>query len=195
MNGEVTTWLGRARAGDPAALDRLVPLLYDELRRLAHHLLGDEQGGITLSTTGLVHEAYLRLLGERSLPAEDKGQFFAIAATAMRRLLVDAARRRHRQKRGGDAEHLDLDQVAECVAGPELVSDREADELIELDAALERLEAGSPRARQVIELRFFAGLTLEETASALGLSEKTVRRDWLAARAWLRAELQGELRL
>lgn len=186
--GDVTLWLERARGGDPGAVDRLVPLLYDELRRLAHKLLGNERAGHTLATTALVHEAYLRLLGERRLGVEDRGQFFAVAATAMRRLLIDAARRRKRHKRGGDAEPVRLDEVDESEL-PGLVSDQEAAELLHLDDALDRLETGSPRARQVVELRFFAGLTLEETATALGLSQKTVQRDWLTARAWLRAEL------
>jgi RNA polymerase sigma factor (TIGR02999 family) len=175
--------LARLRGGDDEALDRLVPMLYDELRGLARRLLGNERLDHTLTPTALVHEAYLRLSNERRIGVADRGEFFAVAATAMRRILVDSARRRNRAKRGGDGERVALDAVDSWM------SDDEADELLALDVALEILGEGSPRARQVVELRIFAGLTLEETAVALAVNEKTVRRDWQLARAWLRREL------
>lgn len=186
MSGEITAWLTRLRQGDDEALDRLVPMLYDELRGLARRLLDNERPGHTLTPTALVHEAYLRLSKERRIGAEDRGEFFAVAATAMRRILVESARRRRRAKRGGDAERIPL-EAADAIAGS--LSDEEAEELLALDAALERLGDSSPRARRVVELRVFAGLTLDETATALAVHEKTVRRDWLFARAWLRREI------
>lgn len=183
MSGEVTRWLGRLRAGDGEALGHLVPMLYDELRALAGHLLSGERAGHTLTPTALVHEAYLRLLGERRIGVEDRGDFFAVAATAMRRILVDSARRRRSAKRGGDALRVPLEAVDSWL------SDDEAEELIAIDELLGSLEAASPRARQVVELRLFVGLGHEETAALLGVNEKTVRRDWQMAHAWLRREL------
>ncbi|MBP7587536.1 MAG: sigma-70 family RNA polymerase sigma factor [Thermoanaerobaculia bacterium] len=184
MSGAVTLWLRRLGEGDEAALDQLVPLLYDELRGVARRLLRGERPGHTLSTTALVNETYLRLLEARRLAPGDRAAFLGVAAVTMRRLLVDAARRRLADKRGGGAPVAPLDDLAELVAAPEADA-----ELVALDAALDTLAAASPRVRQVVELRFFAGLTLEETAATLGLSIKTVQRDWLAARAWLRAEI------
>ncbi len=184
MSGEVTVWLARLRQGDTEALDRLVPLLYDELRSVARRLLRGERPGQTLSTTALVHETYLRLLEARQLTAEDRADFLAAAAVTMRRLLVDAARRRLADKRGGGAAHLPLDELADAIAAPEADA-----ELLALDEALDTLGAASPRACRVVELRFFAGLSLDETAASLALSSKTVQRDWLAARAWLRARI------
>lgn len=179
----ITTVLGRVRNGDPGALDQLLPLVYDELRALAGAQLRNERTGHTLGATALVHEAYLRLVAREQLDVKDRSHFFAVAAQSMRRVLVDHARARKRQKRG-------LGQVAlplEAVEG--LVGEAAADELIALDEALDRLAAASPRAAQVVERRFFAGLTLEETAESLGTSLKTVQRDWLVARAWLRKEM------
>ena len=173
MSGAVTLWLRRLGEGDEAALDQLVPLLYDELRGVARRLLRGERPGHTLSTTALVNETYLRLLEARRLAPGDRAAFLGVAAVTMRRLLVDAARRRLADKRGGNR----------------LFATTGYGELVALDAALDTLAAASPRVRQVVELRFFAGLTLEETAATLGLSIKTVQRDWLAARAWLRAEI------
>lgn len=163
-------------------------MLYDELRGLARRLLENERPGHTLTPTALVHEAYLRLAKERRIGVEDRGEFFAVAATAMRRILVESARRRRRAKRGGDAERLPLEAV-DALAGS--LSDEEAEELLAIDAALDTLGGASPRARRVVELRIFAGLTLDETAAALAVHEKTVRRDWQLARAWLRRELGG----
>lgn len=180
----VTTWLHRLRDGDPNALDHLLPLVYDELRALARAQLRNERPGHTLGTTGLVHEAYLRLSGRQALGAEDRRQFFAIAAQAMRRVLIDYARTRNRIKRGGG-------RPQEPIEHP-LLSDRSAEEILLLDAALERLARANGRAARVVEQRFFAGLTLEETADVLGVSMKTVQRDWLVARAWLRKEVCPE---
>jgi len=188
VSGEITVWLARLKRGDAEALDRLVPMLYDELRGLARRLLDNERPGHTLTPTALVHEAYLRLSKERRIGVEDRGEFFAVAATAMRRILVESARRRRRAKRGGDGERVPLEAV-DAIAGS--LSDEEAEELLAIDAALDTLGGASPRARRVVELRIFAGLTLDETAAALAVNEKTVRRDWQLARAWLRRELGG----
>lgn len=186
-DGEVTRWLARLRDGDRAALDRLVPLLYDELRRLARERLRGERPGHTLETTALVHEAYFRLLEQRRIDAGDRLDFFAVASNTMRRVLIDHARARKRQKRGGGAEAVPLDDV------PGLLSDRAAEEALAVDAALDRLAADSPRAARVVELRIFGGLTLEEIATVLAVSSKTAQRDWEAARAWLRKEIRGGL--
>jgi RNA polymerase sigma factor (TIGR02999 family) len=185
--GEVTVWLHRLREGDVAALDRIVAVLYDELRAVARARLRAERPDHTLSPTALVNEVYLRLLGQRRIDAAGRAEFFAVAARTMRRVLVDAARTRKRLKRGGDQERVPLEDVDAAL------SIREADELLALEAALERLAASDPRAAEVVEKRFFAGLTLEETAASLGVSTKTIQRDWLAARAWLRKEVAREL--
>lgn len=181
----VTGCLERLRAGEPKALDRLLPLVYDELRRLAGAQLRHEGTGHTLSATALVHEAYVRLADRDRLDATNRGQFLAIASQSMRRVLIDHARGRRRHKRGGGQVPVPLDQVEG------LVGDEAADELLALDEALDRLAAASPRAAQVVERRFFGGLSLEETAASLGTSVKTVQRDWAAARAWLRKEITG----
>jgi RNA polymerase sigma factor (TIGR02999 family) len=183
----VTLWLERLRAGDERALDELVARLYSELRAVARGLLRGERPGRTLATTALVHEAYLRLLGSHALAPRDRGAFLAAAAVTMRRILVDAARRRLAAKRGGESPRVDLDEIADAVAAP--AAD---EELLRVDAALAELERAAPRARQIVELRFFVGASLAETAEALSLSTKTVQRDWLAARAWLRARIAGE---
>ena len=187
-SGEVTVWLARLRDGAPGALDRLVPLLYDDLRRLARQRLRSERDSHTLDTTALVHEAYFRLLDQRQISASDRSEFFAAASRTMRRVLVDYARARNRSKRGGGGPApVPLEDVAE------LLSDRAADETLALDEALGRLEAVQPRAAQVVELRFFGGLTLEEAAELLGVSTKTVQRDGDAAMSWLRKEVRGSL--
>lgn len=186
-SGEITRWLHRLRDGDEAALEQLVPLLYDELRLLARNQLRSERSGHTLSTTSLVNEAYLRLVDQRQLRAEDRPQFFAIATTTMRRVLVDYARTRKRIKRGGGQTPIPLEEA------DRFLTDEEADEVLALDAALERLAVLEPRAVQVVQCRFYSGLTLEETAEALGVSAKTVQRDWIAARAWLRKEMNTDM--
>ena len=177
---------------DPSAVDDLVVRHYDELRRLAHACLRREREGDTLQTTGLVNEAYLRLARLTGIGTDDRTRFFALMATTMRRVLVDQARGRQRLKRGAGANVIPLDAVPES---HDALSDAEADELVALDEALTRLEAINPRGGEVVQYRFFGGLTLDETASVLGVSTKTVQRDWLAARAWLRKEVAHDLGL
>jgi RNA polymerase sigma factor (TIGR02999 family) len=168
-------------------VDDLVARHYDELRRLAHAYLRRERSGVTLQTTGLVNEAYLRLASLAGIGPDEKTRFFAVASTTMRRVLVDHARSRARQKRGSDAEAVPLEDVEW------MLSDAEAEELVALDEALTRLEEINPRGSEVVQYRFFGGLTLEETSELLGVSAKTVQRDWLAARAWLRKEVARDL--
>ena len=162
--------------------DRLLPLVYDELRRSAHRQLGRERTGHTLSTTALVHEAYLRLVDQTRARWVDRAHFFAVAAGVMRRILVDYARRYRAAKRGGDAQRVDLDAA-------EVSLDQRSGMLIDLDEALGRLAELNPRLSQVVEYRFFGGMTEEETAEALGVTDRTVRRDWIKAKAWLSREL------
>jgi len=170
-------------------VDELVPQLYEELRRLARAHLRRERPGHTLGTTALVHEAYVRLAGQAGLSADDRTRFFAIASNTMRRVLVDYARERRRIKRGGGAAAVPLDDVEP------FLSEDEADELLALDDALDRLATLDPRAASVVQHRFFGGFTLDETASLLDVSLKTVQRDWLAASAWLRKEVALDLGL
>jgi RNA polymerase sigma-70 factor (ECF subfamily) len=188
--GEVTALLERLREGDRSALDRVVSTLYAELRQIARQRLRGEWGTRRLRTTELVHEAYLRLLGQRRLAVEDRAEFFAVAANTMRRILVDAARTEQRKKRGGGQAGVPLDALDDAAW---FASDREAEEMLLLDQALDRLGRIHPRAAQVVAHRYFAGLDLEESAALLGVSTKTVRRDWIAARAWLRKELLRDL--
>ena len=167
---------------DPSAREQLVPMLYGELRRLAHHYMRGERAGHTLQTTALVNEVYLRLAGIEHLQWRDRAHFFAMAATLMRRVLVDYARQRGRDKRGGGVSITSLDENA---AMPEAAVD-----VVALDQALERLAAIDPQQGRVVELRFFAGMSVEETAVALGISPATVKRDWATARLWLYNELK-----
>jgi RNA polymerase sigma factor (TIGR02999 family) len=169
--------------GEQRPMDRLLPLVYDELRRVAHRQLGRERTGHTLSTTALVHEAYLRLVDQTRARWVDRAHFFAVAAGVMRRILVDYARRFRAAKRGGDAQRVDLDLA-------EVSLDQRSEMLIDLDEALGRLAELNPRLSQVVEYRFFGGMTEEETAEALGVTDRTVRRDWIKAKAWLSRELQ-----
>jgi RNA polymerase sigma-70 factor, ECF subfamily len=166
-------------------VDRLVPLIYEELRHLARRELSRESPGHTLSATGLVHEVYLRLLQQRQLAAMDRMGFLAIAGSTMRRILVDHARARKRLKRGGAHKAEPLGPDAE----PALLTALEVEEVLAIDLALERLALLDERARQVVECRVFGGLTLEETARVLDLSTKSVQRSWTTARAWLRKEI------
>lgn len=179
---EVTRLLAAWKDGDPEALAQLLPLVYSELRRLAEARMRRERPDHTLQATELVHEAWLRLMGGQLPDWRDRTHFFAVAARAMRRLLVDHARSRGYAKRGGGARRISLDAVAELSA-------EGSQDLIDLDEALDRLAALDSRQHQVVELRFFGGLSVEETAAALGVSEMTVKRDWRTARAWLYAEL------
>lgn len=175
----VTDLLQRAGAGDPAAPDLVYPLVYDHLRLMARRQLRREASGHSLSTTALVHEAYLKLVDQRRSQFKDRAHFFAIAAVAMRRILVDHARRHGAVKRGAGAKRVPL----ETVEG--LAADERAELLVALDAALVRLAAHDERQAKVVECRFFGGLTEEETAEALGMSARTVKRDWAKARSWL----------
>ena len=172
------------RGGDAAALDRLLPLVYAELRRVAHRYMRDERPNHPLQTTALVHEAYLRLIDVTRVDWESRTHFFAVSAQMMRRILVEAARRRHADKRGGDASHVALDEA--FVPAPERAAD-----LLALDEALDRLAALAPRKARVVELRYFAGLSEEEAADVLEVSAETVRRDWRMAKLWLRRELSA----
>lgn len=177
---DVTELLNAAGAGDARALDRVLPLVYAELRRLAESYFRAERTEHTLQTTALVHEAYLRLVNAPDLNWENRRHFFGIAAQAMRQILVDHARRRGAQKRaGGRQVTLDDDNVGAAAS----------DDVIGVDEALQRLAATSPRAARVVELRYFAGLSIEQTAETLDVSVATVKRDWLSARAWLQREL------
>lgn len=169
--------------GDPAAVERLAPLLEQELHRIASRQLAGERRGHILQATALVNEAYLRLAGMKELPWQNRAQFFALAAQMMRHILVDYARARHRDKRGGSAVHVSLSRAA----GVPLET---PGDLLALDGALQALAAIAPRQSRVVELRFFGGLSLAETAEALDVSVGTVRRDWSLARAWLYRELR-----
>lgn len=177
--------LEAARDGDANASDELLPLLYDELRKLARARMARERPGDSLRPTGLVHEAYLRLVGSDGAATwRNRGHFFAAAAEAMRRILIERARGRGRLKRGSDPRRTTLDEGAYAV-------EVESEQLLDLDRALARLEALDAEMAAVVKLRYFAGLTVEETAVALELSPRSVNRQWTAARAWLRSELGG----
>jgi len=182
---EFTQTLQRSRHGDRAALDELLPAVYDEMRRLAGGYLRRERSGHTLQATALAHEAFLRLVGQREVAWQDRAHFMGLAAQAMRRILADYARRRKADKRGDDPARVTLDRIE--LAAPE--DDVDADDL---DAALEKLAALDERQARLVELRFFGGLTIDETADVLGISPATVKRDWTLARAWLHRELKGE---
>ncbi|HJT76437.1 MAG TPA: ECF-type sigma factor [Gemmataceae bacterium] len=182
----ITQVLDAIEQGDPRAAERLLPLVYDELRRLAASKLAQEKPGQTLQATALVHEAYLRLVGTGpGLPWDSRGHFFAAAAEAMRRILLNRARDKQRLKRGGRWKRLDLDQI-------DLAHGTEDGRLIALDEALAELAAEDPDAAQLVNLRFFAGLTLKEAAQSLGLSLRTAERQWAYARAWLFARLRQD---
>jgi RNA polymerase sigma factor (TIGR02999 family) len=183
---EITRLIQEHRDGSRDALDRLFPLVYEELHRMAHRALLRERASHTLSTTALVHEAYFRLVDQDRAGWNDRIHFLAIAATAMRRILVDYARRQKRLKRGGERRAVTLDDAM-------LVADERADTLIALDEALSDLGMLNARLSRVVECRFFAGLTTEETAAALQVTTRTVERDWQKARAWLYARLRDQI--
>jgi len=182
---EVTRLLQQWTAGDKGARDRLIPLVYDRLRELAHHRLRAGPGEISLNTTGLVHEAYLRLVDASGVDLPDRAHFLALASQIMRNLLVDRARARLAAKRGGGVTALELREEF-------WVADGNEDAVTQLDEALTRLKELSPRQSQLLEQRYFGGLTLEETAAALGVSLATVKRELRLARAWLAVELGGK---
>ena len=182
---EVTQLLVAWSNGDSAARDALIPLVHDELRRLAHRYMGRERSDHTLQTSALVNEAYLRLIDQRDMKWQNRAQFFGIAAQMMRRILVDYARKRGFAKRGGGLHAVPLDEVM-------IVSPERAAEVVELDDALKCLAEFDQRKCQIIELRFFGGLSIEETAEVLGVSPGTVMRDWTLAKAWLRREMTSK---
>ena len=177
--GETTRLLLEWRAGDQTAFDRLLPVVYEELRRLAASYMRGERADHLLQTTALVHEAYLRLIDQRDANYETRNHFFAVAAQVMRHVLVDYARTRSRAKRGGGVPPVPLEDVA-------VISPERADELIAVDAALDGLMAFDPRKGRIFELRHFAGLSVDEAAQVLNVSPATVARDWRMAKAWLR---------
>ncbi len=184
---EVTRILAGLSEGDPHAAQELLPLVYEELRKLAHQRLRNEPPGLTLQATALVHEAYLRLVGDDVSASrwDDRGHFFAAAAEAMRRILVERARKYGRQKHGAGRKRVDLDHVGP--AGPEV----SGDDLIALDEALRKLEAQDRVRGDVVKLRYFAGLTIDQAADVLGISPAKVSGHWTFARAWLFQEMQG----
>jgi RNA polymerase sigma factor (TIGR02999 family) len=184
---DVTQLLSAIRDGDPGAANQLLPLVYDELRRLAAQKLAHENPGQTLQPTALVHEAYLRLVGAENLPSEweGRGHFFAAAAEAMRRILVESARRKRRRKHGGSRTRQALD--------PDQVAAREVSEdLLALDEALTKLAASDPRVAQLVQLRYFGGLTIKQAAEVLDISTRTANADWAYARSWLLAAIRGD---
>ena len=184
---EVTQLLLAWGGGDGDALDRLTPLVYEELHRLARRYMGREPSGHTLQATALVNEAYLRLIDHGRVRWENRAHFFGVAAQIMRHILVDFARSRRNLKRGGDLRRVSLDEAL-------AVSGGRAADLVALDDALKALKAVDERKSRVVELRFFGGLSVEETAEVLKVSEETVMRDWRLARMWLLRELEGEER-
>jgi RNA polymerase sigma factor (TIGR02999 family) len=181
---EITQLLNAATAGDRQAAADLLPLVYNELRKLAAARMASEQPGQTLDATALVHEAYLRLLGDQQF--EGEGHFFAAAAQAMRRILVDAARRKRREKHGGDRNRVPLDDVAQADSDPR-------HDLLALDAALTRLAVENPQVARLVELRHFAGLTNARAAQALGISPSSADRLWAYGRAWLHREVASAI--
>jgi RNA polymerase sigma factor (TIGR02999 family) len=184
---EVTQLLLDWSNGNQAALDKLMPLVYGELHRLAHQYMNWESPGHTLQTSGLVNEAYLRLVDQREVHWQNRAHFFGIAAQLMRRILVDYARSRHYAKRGGNAQQVSFDEAV-------MVSPERATEVIALDEALKRLAVIDERKSQIVEFRFFGGLSIEETAEVLKVSPGTIMRDWTLAKAWLRKEMIGDNR-
>ena len=184
---EVTQLLRAWSGGDEGALEKLTPLVYEELHRAAHRYMAQERPGHTLQTTALVNEVYLRLVDIREVTWQDRAHFFAVCARLMRRVLTDFARSRGYLKRGGDSPHVGLDEAL-------LISREPAPDLVALDDALNALAAIDPRKCQVVELRFFGGLSVDETAEVLKVAPKTVDRDWRLARLWLLEEMNGKRR-
>ena len=179
---DVTRLLQAIERGESQATEELLPLVYDELRRLARAHMGHERANHTLQPTALVHEAYLRLVGDTGARWDSRGHFFAAAAEAMRRILINRARDKKRLKRGGDRKRIDLDQIESALQTDDV-------QLIALDEALAKLATEDATAAQIVKLRFFAGLNMRETAEMLGLAQRTAERQWAYARAWLYAEL------
>jgi len=182
---QVTQLLADWSGGDPGALDKLIPLVQPELHRLAHHYMGREAIGHTLQTTALLNEAYLQLVDDPKRSWQNRTHFVAAAAQLMRRIMVDHARERRALKRGGGALKVSLDDAA-------LVTARRSEELLALDEALQELAALDPRKSQIVELRYFGGMTIEETATFLKMSHRSVEREWTMAKAWLYRALSGK---
>ena len=183
---EVTRILSAIEHGDLHAAEQLLPLVYDELRKLAAQKLAQEKPGQTLQATALVHEAYLRLVDtERAQQWDSRGHFFAAAAEAMRRLLIDNARGKRRLKRGGDWQRVDLESI-------DLAAEASSDQVLVIDEAITQLGTEDPQAAHIVKLRYFAGLSIEEAAELLGVSRSSAYEHWAYARAWLRCELSGE---
>jgi RNA polymerase sigma factor (TIGR02999 family) len=184
---EITRLLQQWQNGRAEAFEQLVPLVYDELRAIASRHLSREWRHNRLQTTAVVSEAYLKLFGQREVDWQNRGHFFAIAAQLMRRILVDEARRARRQKRGGEQPRVALDEIQVAARTPV-----DAVDALDLDRTLKKLERLDPEAARIVELRFFGGLTIEETAAVLGVSVATVKRDWAIAKGWMYRELTGE---
>lgn len=181
---EIAESLSAIQRGHPQAAEQLLPLLYNELRRLAAHKMAQEAPGQTIEATALVHEAYVRLVGNDHQLWNSRGHFFAAAAEAMRRILVERARHKHTLKAGGGRQRVELVDLALASAGPNL-------DVLALNDALDKLDRQNPRLAQLVKLRFFAGLTIEQAAEALGISTSTADSDWAYARSWLRLEMEG----
>jgi RNA polymerase sigma factor (TIGR02999 family) len=184
-NGNITELLVGYARGDKEALDKLMPIVYEELRRQAARYLRKERPGHTLQTTALIHEAYVRLVDQRNVQWQNRAHFFGIAAQLMRRILVDHARTKKRVKRGGSDVRVSINDANVAVKGQDL-------DVVALDEALQRLAEIDEQQSRVVELRFFSGLTVEETAAVMGISKATVKRDWSMAKAWLHRELSGD---
>jgi RNA polymerase sigma factor (TIGR02999 family) len=182
---EITHLLLKWSNGDTDALEQLIPMVYPELRRMARRFMGKENSQHTLQTSALINEAYLRLVDQQAVEWKDRAHFFAISAQVMRHILIDHARRYRYGKRGAGAEHIALDD------GAVIIQER-AEEFVALDAALDRLREIDPRKGKIVELRFFGGLTVDETAEVMKLSGITIKREWRAARAWLVREINGK---
>jgi len=181
-SSQITELLVRWRGGDREALDSLLPLVYDELRRIARHYLQGERPGHTLQSTSLVNEAYVRMVAQDFPQWQNRAHFFAVAAQLMRQILVDHARNHRASKRGGDVYKVSLDEAGDQPQATDV-------DIVALDDALNNLAAMDPQQSKVVELKFFAGLSIEDTAEVLGISASTVKRDWITARAWLYREL------
>lgn len=188
----ITGLLQAVQRGDRTALDELFPLVYDELCLMAHRQRQGWHGDLTLNTTAVVHEAYLKLVDQKRLPAESRAHFFGVAAKAMRHILCNYTRDKGREKRGGGVQHVSLGPGQDPAARLDF-TEEQSDTLAALDEALQRLEETSERQARIVECRFFGGMSVEDTAAALGISPRTVKREWSFARAWLRREMQVSL--
>lgn len=190
---KVLALLNAAREGDPDAVDRLIPLLYEELHRLARAQRARWHGNPTLDTTSILHEAYVKMAGQREPDWRDRSHFMAVAATAMRQVLIDHARRRKAQKRGGGVRPVTFDDIEKLLGDKDASEPVQDDALLELDESLKQLAERSRRQARVVECRFFGGMTIPDTAEALGISPATVKRDWAMAQAWLYQRIRAGL--